>query len=512
MSRSTVAALLVLTAAWLGLQLGWLAADARIAEGDVLGNVGAVELFWEEHEGRWAGGELVRAYTEDFGEYPAMYPALVGVAARWGGVTDLDGDGPARAGLLWGLLALGSTFWLGRTLGASDRAGLFAVAALATSPLWSALQRHVMLENGLAALVALSAAAGFAALRSEGDPRVRWWLCGLAAGLALLVKQTAVLALLPLAVALVMEARRSQQLRGAAAAGFAAVVVAAPWYAQRLLGGVEGDYLIRSLRANPDAVGALHQAMFYPLVLVQQPWAPVVLIAAIALGWGARARADGERVDRTPLAIALGGVLLLMLLPKKYPRLLLPLLPLVAAWAGAQIARWPVRRSATLAAVAAVSLVAASFVQSPLGEGRLGLVDVDERCYQDWIRPPSRPGLDFGAVLALLEEAGGAGTGYRVGSPRWPVPPCSHQTTHHLGEHLRIRVRRAGLEAYVLTGDWNADEAWPEGRPDVLVTDGPFACGDLPAACAGGVGLLRIGAVELDHPEWPVGVFVYRVL
>lgn len=510
MSRRTLLLLLTLLAGWLVLQVGWLAADQRIPEGDVLGNVGAVELFWEDHPGRWAGGELIRAYVEDFGEYPAMYPAITGIVARWGGVTDLDGDGPARAALMWGLIALLSTFWLGRTLGRSDRAGLIAAAALAGSPLWSSMQRHVMLENGLTALVALSAAAGFSALRTsapEAKSMGAWLLCGAAAGGALLVKQTAVLALLPLAAVLLAEAWRSGRLPGAVAAGVASVVVAVPWYAHRMLAGVEGDYLLRSLRANPDAVGALHQALFYPLVLVQQPWAPIVLGAAVALSWGAR-----TRVDRTPLWIGLGGVALLMLLPKKYPRLLLPLLPFAAAWVGAQVASWPDRRRSALAAFAGTSLIAASFAQTPLGEGRVGLVDVDERCYQDWIQPPSAPGLDFAAVLAMMEEAGGEGTDYRVGSPRWPVPPCAHQTTHHLGEHLRIRVRRAGLEAYVLTGDWHTDEAWPEGRPDVLVTEGPFACGDLPAACAGIGALQRIGTVALDHPEWPVAVFVYRVL
>ncbi len=510
MNARTTGLLLGLLAGWLVLQAGWLAADDRIAEGDVLGNVGAVELFWEDHAGRWAGGEPIRAYVEDFGEYPAMYPAITGIVAKWGGVTDLDGDGPARAALLWGLLALVSTFWLGRTLGRSDRAGLIAAAALACSPLWSSMQRHVMLENGLCALAALSAAAGFAALRSA-DPKARsmgaWVLCGAAAGLALLVKQTAVLVLAPLAVVLLVEAKRSGRLGGAMAAAAAALVVAVPWYAHRMLVGVEGDYLLRSLRANPDAVGPLHQLVFYPLVLVQQPWAPVTLVVALAVGWSVR-----SRVDRTPLWIALGGVALLMLLPKKYPRLLLPLLPLAAAWIGAQLSTWPVRRAAAVGGVAGLSLLASSFIQSPLGEGRVGLTDVDERCYQDWIQPPSSPGLDFDAVLALLEEAGGAGTEYTVGSLRWPVPPCAHQTTHHLGEHLRIRVRRAGMEAYVLTGDWRADQAWPEGRPDVLVTEGPFACGDLPAACAQVNALQRVGTVTLDHPEWPVAVFVYRVL
>ncbi len=514
-------------AVWTLSQLAWLQADHRIAEGDALTNVGAVELFWEDHADRTAPGEIARAYVEDFGEYPAMYAALTGVAARWLGVRDLNGDGPARVGLLWALAAALATWWLGAAL-AGEGAALLALGALVFSPQFTAMSRHVMLENGLVATVTVCAAAGFSAAWADPGDRRRlagWLACGAAAGLALLVKQTAALALLPLGVALLVTAWRgddgspARRLVGPAVAAATAVLLAAPWYLRRLAAGGEGEYLWRSAQANPDAVGPLHQSAYYPLVLLQQPWAPAVLLAAVACallarreGGPATLRPEVRRRAVGLLLVAAAGVVLLALLPKKYPRLLLPLLPLGCAAAGAWLATWPARPLAALYALAATSWVATSWPVGPvsglLGEGGVGLVDVDERCYQDWIVPPARPGLDWDRVVALLEEAGGAGQEYRVGALKWPVPPCAHQTTWHIGEHLRIRVRRAGLEAYVMTGSYRADEAWAEGDPDVLVSDGELTCDEHPGACDGA--WTEVGAVRLEHPEWPVDVRVWR--
>jgi len=514
--RTSLALLLAALALWTGLQVGWLAADERIAEGDELTNTGAAELFWEEREGRWALGELGRAYAGDFGEYPAMYPALVGVVARWTGVTDLNGDGPARVALAWAWLAVLATWLMGDRLG-GPRAGLLAGAALLLSPLWSALQRHVMLENGVCALVAVVAAAGLVGLERQDEDRWRrlapWLLAGLAAGLALLVKQTAALALLPLGVGLTIAGRR--RLAGPALALGCGLVLAAPWYLRRL--GGEGDYLWRSFQANPDAVGPLHQALYYPLVLLQQPWAPIVLAAALVLGLLVRRRlTEAPETSRTALLMAVvgAGVLLLALVPKKYPRLLLPLLPLLAVVVGCWLDRWPRPHRLGLLVLAGISLLATMFVRGPvgqaLGEGRLGLEGVDERCYQDWIAPPSRAGLDWDLLLDLLERAGGDGREYRVGALEWATPPCAYQTTLHVGEHLRIRVRRAGLEAYVMTSSWR-HEGWVEGLPDVLVTDGPFDCASEPAACGGARALEEVGGVGLGVDDWWVDLRVYRV-
>jgi hypothetical protein len=517
--RTSLAWTLLLLVLWTGLQVAWLAADHRIVEGDELTNVGAVELFWEPREGRHAAGELARAYIGDFGEYPAMYPAITGVLARWTGVTRMDGDGPARVALVWAWIAALATWLAGLRLG-GPRAGLLAASALMVSPQWSALQRHVMLENGVCALVAVAAAAGLIGLQRPSEERLSrrpgpWLVAGLAAGLALLVKQTAALALIPLAIGLLIAARRRPV--GPIVAVALGLAVAAPWYVSRLAD--EGEYLLRSAQANPDAVGPLHQALYYPAVLLQQPWTPAVLLVAIVLAVlvHRRGRVEGHPAPRLVLLLAIcaGGVVLLALVPKKYPRLLLPLLPLLAVVVGCWLDRWPRPHRAALAAVAIASMLATALPPGPvsavLSEGRLGLTAVDERCYQDWMRAPSRPVLEWDRLLDLLEQSGGPLQEYLVASPAWPAPPCAHQTTLGLGEHLRIRVRRAGLETLVQTGPWQRAEE-VSALPAVLISDGPFACEDLPGFCGQATGLQLAGRVQQDHPEWPLDLHVYRVV
>ncbi len=155
-TRGAVVLLLVL--AWTGAQAWWLHRDERIVDGDEMGNVGAVELFWSEAHQATTPAVLWKAYTQDFGEYPALYAAVVGAVAARVGVKDLDGDGPAGVALvLWGWLAAAATAALAAALALRGgvpvgSTSVGAVVLLLCSPLWSALQRHVMLENGLAAL------------------------------------------------------------------------------------------------------------------------------------------------------------------------------------------------------------------------------------------------------------------------------------------------------------------------------------------------------------------------
>jgi hypothetical protein len=233
--------------------------------------------------------------------------------------------------------------------------------------------------------------------------------------------------------------------------------------------------------------------------------------SALAATWSRHARIG------LPLTLALAGLLLLILLPKKYPRLLVPLLPLGACWLAAHLARWsPPHRGAALGLLG-LSLLANTFALGPLSAGlgvtRLGLVDVDERCFQSWVEPPSAPGLDWDNLLLLLESAGGKETEYRVGAAKWPVPPCSYQTTHDLGQHLRVRVRRRGLSARVMAGveAWQAAETWGEEAPRVLISDGPEPCGADPSACRKLGTTTLVGRLDGSPPGWPVELFVWRV-
>ena len=547
MIRRSLLLVVILSFCWTALQVTWLQLDDRIVEGDVMGNVGAAELFRVD---RWTlsiPAVLARSYFEDFGEYPALFPALTGIALAAVGVTDLDGDAPSLVGLIWSWLALFATWVLGLVL-AGPRVAWLGAALLMLSPLWTGMQRYLLLENGVCAMVCSATALTVLALRSEGRGQGRrawalWIVAGLAAGAALLIKQTAALALAPIALAGILGVlhpawrradpgdasrglARVRVLGGPVVAFSVCLLLAAPWYFRQV--GSHDGYLLRSMQANPDAVGPLHQLLYYPLVLLQLPYAPLALVGLAVLALLAR-RAGIESPRAAPwyggwstqkllLVAVLAGVLILALLPKKYPRLLVPLLPLIAIWLACSVDRWSSGLYRHLAlALLAVSLLASSFALGPLstlaGPTRLGLVDVDERCFQSWIEAPLRGGMDWPALLAAMEEAGGAGQPYRVGADLWPAPPCSHQTTHDLGQHLRVRVRRSGLEARVLAGEdaWEIAGSWAEGLPGVLISDGPQACARRPAACIPLPGLQLVRRLPA-HPEgWPLDLHVFRV-
>ncbi len=516
-----VAAVIV---AHLALAWTWLGLDEGLPDGDVLGVLGAVELFWGQCLGEGARAALWAAVTQDFGEYPPLHYAVTGVAAAWAGVTSLDGDGPARVGLLWGALALAGTGWLGWEASGGRRgpAAVWSAALLAGSPLWAATQRHLLIEDALCAFVALCAAA-LAAARRRGGPG--WWaVAGLFAAAALLTKQTALLALGPLGAVVAVRAWRSRDRRGVAVAALVAALGAGPWYLGRL--AVEGAYLLGSAEANPDAAGPLRQAAFYPLVIAQQVWAPVVWLALGAVVFRVRERLPGWLL----LTVALGAALLLGI-PKKYPRLLLALLPLGSAALGVGVAAAGVRKGRggpivaassriALAGLLAGSAVGAALLSPPLtaalGGGEVGLGGMDERCPQRWVEPPLAPGIPWGPLLAAIrqgapsEEARGAAP--RVGAVRWPAPPCAYQTTHDLGEHLRIRARRADLPVEVDAGaSYEQAGGWTDGPPDLLVSDGPLVCGARPGGDpCGGARYAEIGRFPSAHPRWPLDLRLLR--
>jgi MFS family permease len=541
--RRSFAIVVALLVCWTAMQVAWLQLDERIVEGDVMGNVGAAELFRVDRWRLSIPEVLARSYLDDYGEYPALYPALLGIGLAAVGATDLDGDAPALMGLAFAWLAVLATWALGLALG-GGRVAWHGAALLLLSPLWTGMQRHVLLENGVIAGVTVVAAASLLALRAEQGGRLRaawglWLLAGLAAGGALLVKQTAVLFLVPIAAVGLAggilaggAADWARQLRGPLLAAASAVLLAAPWYLRH--GAAHDSYLVRSLHANPDAVGPLHQIAYYPLVLLQLTYAPAALAALAGLAiWvhrrtGPPEPSDGpaEPADDSwsrwgrlglPLLAALVSIALLMLLPKKYPRLVVTVLPLLSVAFAVHFVRWPrLQRGLAFAALTA-ALLASSFALGPLssllGVTRAGLVDVDERCFQSWVEPPSSPGLDWPALLAALEQAGGAGAAYRVGADRWPAPPCAHQTTHDLGQHLRVRVRRAGLEARVLAAEdaWEQAKEWREGLPQVLVSDGAEPCRVDPEACAALGELTLVQRVAGHPPGWPLDLHVFSV-
>jgi 4-amino-4-deoxy-L-arabinose transferase-like glycosyltransferase len=481
---------LLLAIAWLALSVAWLDADRLVRDGDEEGHVGAAELFAGRlAAGDW-GGFLSDAWMGDLGEYPPLFPALVG--AWWhllGG--GQPGAAPVRAVALGGLLlaawatgrlaseAHGAPGWKADDPAPpGEAAGFLAFGLTLCLPLANGLSRHFMPEGLLVGAVATSVWLAWRAADRPGP-----WTAlalGLALGLGLLVKQTFVLlAIVPVAVA----AARAGRWLGVTA--LTAALVAGPWYVRHL--GEQLAYGQQSVAASPDAAANLPATLaYYPataLWLGIGPWLALVGLVAVVL-LVLRARRGGRTALAIALAWGLGGAALLTVVPKKYPRLLAPLTPAVALLAGVAVAHVPRRRLGIALALppAAAWVAGASLV--PMAEPAF-VPEVDPRCLQVWLRPPVDDDLGLAAVAAAAAEAR-EGPVVVTGGPEIP---CAVQTTHPWTNHLSPYLRRAGLEREVVTEgrgavrvDWTRDTARRGGTwVAVPALGGGFALDHRPA-------------------------------
>ncbi|MFH1466608.1 MAG: hypothetical protein ABIO70_19640 [Pseudomonadota bacterium] len=416
--------------------LGWIAWERLVFDGDEAGHVGAAELFmaW------WREGRPLTALGQTFagrlGSYPPLYAGVVG--AWWALVGAGDPSSPWVRGLnlLGPLLAAVAVARLAWPLGAWARAvGFAAVLAL---PLVCGLGRHFMIEGALVAVVAVVVLLGEAARARPTLPRL--FAVGLGLGLAFLVKQTAMIYLLPVL------ALRLPRRPGVLLVPVVGAAVAAPWMIGNLAGQL--DYTAESAAGTPG-LGLWRHIAFYPWSLLWVGAGPALLVLGglgAVRGWRA---ADAATRDRARLAVLWLGasLLILLLVPRKYPRLMAPALPalgLLAAVAAASVRggrrRWAVPG---LLVFGVGWSVAGSLWTLPIpASARV----VDERCPQVWLRPAVHDDLGMGAVMEAARRA-----------PEGPVLilgdmeiPCALQTTHSWREHVGPALRRVGLDREIV--------------------------------------------------------------
>lgn len=431
---------------WCLGNLAWLAQDRLVRDGDEEGHVGAAELFLHRALDVDIVGFLDMAWRGSLGEYPPLFPALIG-----GGWALLGGGDPGRVGvrvlgLVGPLLAAVSMGWMAgqhvpaKTAdGASPTETARAIALVLGLglPLAGALGRHFMPEGLLVGAVALAVATASWAGQRPGLGRAV--LLGGVFAAGLLVKQTFVLyAAVPVLIfGLIPLGRWSL------ATALTSAAVAGPWYLGQ--GAAQLDYVAASVD-NGHSVGVLAGLAYYPALVSWSLAGPVVCVAAV---FGAM------RVERGPTRrAAIGAVvwfltslLLLVAIPKKYPRLGAPLGLPVVLLAGLGLSR--VRRPAVVTGIVGGGALVWS--------AGLAMVDlqsapwtpvVDPRCEQRWLRPPSPDDLGLAAVVDAVRHAG-EGVVAVAGAPDIP---CAVQTTHPWLTHLEPALRRAGLEREVVSG------------------------------------------------------------
>ncbi len=419
--RALAAALLAL---FVALNAAWLAQDRLVRDGDEEGHVGAAELFAWDLGSQRPGAFLQRALWEDMGDYPSAWPAVVGA---WWHV--LGGGDPGRptvravssATLLVTGMAVTVAAW------DSGAAALLAGASVLFLPLLAGLGRHFMPEGALAAAVALAVAAAVHQRRRPTPGRAV--LLGLALALGMLTKQTFPLyAAVPVALAVRWKPSLAWLALGALLAG--------PWYGHNL--AEQLSYGTASAEYQGGASFWDH-LLYYPLALVTLALGPVWSVALAAAAWSAR-DSRHRHLARLGLAWLFGGMALLTLVPKKYDRLLAPLLPGAGLVLAAGLAARP--RGALLALGGVAWTCWLSFSDDAPHTPPAPLVDFEPGCLQVWLRPPQVLDLGFDAVAAQAETVPYGGV--LVLAP--PEIPCAVQTTFGWAYHLGPHLRRAGLE------------------------------------------------------------------
>lgn len=431
----------------------WIFFDKGIRDGDEEGIVGAAELHFlvPLREGRYQDA-LTNSWVGETGEYPPMGYAIMGT--WWWLAQDHSLGEPhqpnapiVRSILLMSLLvAAGATASLLRrnqegseTSNAGELCAFITVLCL---PLSNGLSRHFMLEGLLIGCVAL---AILAAVRAAEHPGVvRYLLLGVVLGIGLLVKQTfSFYVALPVIWILASQIFRHPLLLLLAVATTA--LIALPWYVQSWAD--QSQYLQDSYQSHSEA-SSLDQLLYYPTTLWWHGFGPVLCIGiALALLTFIRDQHHGEYLSpfqqrRALLGLVwlLGGLLILMWIPKKYPRLIAPLTPAIGLILGAWLME-RVRSQRILALGSSVLFGWMTWVSWNQHTAPALVESVDPGNIQQWIRPPNES--DLGLHAASVAIKGQPPGSIWVIQP--PEIPTEIQTTSNWGNHLIPYLRRQGM-------------------------------------------------------------------
>jgi len=402
----------------------WLSKDNLVRDGDEEGHVGAAELFLFDLEQGSYGGAIHRAFIADMGDYPSLYPAIVG------GWWWLQGGGDPSRLLVRGvnlgfLLLAGWGVYLIAKSSCSRDLALLAAAISIFAPLSLGAARHFMPEGALAAAVALTVAA---AINQRQSPTTKSaLLLGLAISAGMLTKQT-----FPLYVAIPVIAL--VKWRPSILWSLTSIAVAAPWYASNISHQLEYTSASAEYMGGSSIFGHL---VYYPSTLITHSYGPV-WAAFIAVCLMASLKSDKRKIAIQGLLWLVGGVILLTLVPKKYERLLVPLLPACGLIIAAGIAAKPkLLMLSPLPLLWSMWVSFGSTFQPPSP-----IADFEPGCLQVWIRTPEAAGMGFDPIATASRQV-------QVKSIRvidGPQVPCDVQTTfgweYHLGPHLR----RVGLD------------------------------------------------------------------
>jgi len=313
-----------------------------------------------------------------YGSFP-MYVtrlAVAGAKVFYPGVSEYDLAVRVGRGLaaLWGAATVFLLGLLGRRL-FGPAAGLLAAALLALTV--THLQNSHFLTNDVPLAFLVLAALALLLRALDGVGVARWGAAGAVAGLALATKISAAPLALPLGVGLALFAVRRRSLRAGLAAGVAAAgaavlafLLAQPYavlsHTRFVADVLEQSRMVRQAGLYPYT----HQYVGAPLVLYEVRelvlWGmgPLLGVAALA-GLLSRLRRRTPAAEWLLLAWVVPFFLINASFEIKYPRYLLPVVPLLCLWGAALLSRLAGRsrggRWLLLAVLAGTALYATAF-------------------------------------------------------------------------------------------------------------------------------------------------------
>jgi 4-amino-4-deoxy-L-arabinose transferase-like glycosyltransferase len=295
-------------------------------------------------------GEPMRLSLTKLLSVSTYYPPLYYVSTvPWSFLFGFSPDVLAAAEIVFLLVLAFAVFKLGERL-FSPAVGTGAAAFIALSPVVFGLSREILLDVPVIAMVALTQ---YAILETRaGTDRKASWLLGLALGLSVLIKWTAIVFVAgPFLVVFAGELKRRRPPAGKVLGSLAIVllvtlIIALPWYAANgasIISGASHSLASDAVReGDPSALGRSLLWYWSSLErhLVSRPLGIFMLLGLAAFVPLARKKAGALAFL---LAWALPAFLFFLILPNKDGRYIAPLLaaPTLLAAAGLDALRPP---------------------------------------------------------------------------------------------------------------------------------------------------------------------------
>lgn len=412
---------------WWLLNIYWIESDSLIRDGDEEGHVGAMELFKEYGLEKW----LIEMWSGHYGEYPSLFAGIMG--GWWRFITNFNGVTPPDSLWIRGVLPLTVLLTAVACARIAWRQGwnwqLTGWWVLCT-PLLNGVGRHFMLESMMTMWVCITIM-----FCSEAMARWTWWKSlgiGFFAGCSLLTKQTCILTLGPIILLFFVQTRSQWKYWVVAILG--CLVVAGPWYFEEFFEQV--TYLSNSAESKRDTSWITHTFVYPIRVLFDLGNIWIILLCVI----------KPVRVPKW-IWVWISSLLILMVIPKQYPRLMLAWLPVLGIILGSFELSKGLQRTSFAVAISMLLFHSFHPWQSSLQEIYASNIQstIDDGCSQQWIRTANKEDGSLKRIRQSIQDTQAESLAI-IGDP---TVPCSIQSTYNWRNHLEPYLRRRGIEVLI---------------------------------------------------------------